>query len=292
MKKVLVIGAAGMAGHLVYTYLSSTGQYDMLSACHGRKLNSGSMILDVRDQAAVKKILETVRPDIVINCTGILVGGSQKCPENSIYVNAFFPHMLSRTLHEIRPGASGIHISTACVFSGKKGHYREDDTKDALDVYGMTKNLGEIINKQDLTIRTSIIGPELKENGEGLFHWLFLQRQTGEADGYEKSIWGGVTTLELAKAADVLIRNRISGIYQLSNGTGISKYDLLKLLVSEFSLDIEIKKTDGKDTDKSLVPTEKEGLNYTVPGYGQMIRELKKFMYGHSEYYGFYLEHK
>ena len=130
------------------------------------------------------------------------------------------------------------------MFSGKKGNYSETDFRDADGVHGRSKALGEIINDKDLTIRTSIIGPELKENGEGLFHWFMHQH--GCANGFQTAIWGGVTTLELAKAIDVAIDQGVTGLIQLSNGLGISKYDLLHLFSRIWhKQDVEILPFDG-----------------------------------------------
>ena len=123
-------------------------------------------------------MVHRVHPEIIINCVGILIKGSREHPDNAILINAYFPHLLKRLSDEV--GAKLIHISTDCVFSGKKGNYTEDDFRDADDVYGRSKALGEIINDKDLTIRTSIIGPELKENLLNLF----------------KEIWGKDTVIK------------------------------------------------------------------------------------------------
>ena len=212
-KKLLILGATGMAGHVAYTYLNETGKYDIATVCHSGKIEPNSYELDIYDTERLKEIIEKEKPDSVINCIGILIKGSKNNPANAIYVNAYFPHKLSEILHSILPNSKVIHISTDCVFSGAEGNYKDSDIKNALDTYGMTKNLGELINDKDLTIRTSIIGPELKKNGEGLMHWVFNQREVGELNGYQKSIWGGVTTLELAKIID----KKIEVIIDLDN---------------------------------------------------------------------------
>ncbi|GHU85869.1 hypothetical protein FACS189473_5100 [Spirochaetia bacterium] len=181
------------------------------------------------------------------------------------------------------------------MFSGKKGLYTDADIKDALDVYGMTKNLGEIIDDTNLTIRTSIIGPELKENGEGLFHWIFSGLNTGGQkgtiiNGYEKSLWGGVTTLELAKAVEQCLSYDITGLYQLTNGEKISKYELICLIVNQFKLKVFVQKVDGMTTDKSIVPSTRNNFSFIVPSYATMIEELYNFMSDHKYLYAFYLE--
>jgi len=289
MKKLMVLGATGMAGHIVYTYFSELQKYEMYNACFRTKLNSDSYIINVRDERAMEDLLNEVKPDIVINCIGVLIKGSKNSPENAIYVNGYFPHMLSRVLHSVKSDAKLIHISTDCVFSGKKGQYKDDDVKDALDVYGMSKNLGEIVNDQDLTVRTSIIGPELKTNGEGLMHWVFSQRSEGKLNGYTKSIWGGVTTLELAHIIEYCLETERTGLYQASNNTSINKYELINLLVKKFDLKLQVNPVEGVISDKSILNTEVAGMKYDVPSYEQMISDLNVFMNSHKELYKQYL---
>ena len=267
MKKVLLFGATGMAGHVVYYYLQSTGKYDISNVVYRTPLTEDSIIVDVTNRDAVADVVHRVHPEIIINCVGILIKGSREHPDNAILINAYFPHLLKRLSDEV--GAKLIHISTDCVFSGKKGNYTEDDFRDADDVYGRSKALGEIINDKDLTIRTSIIGPELKENGEGLFHWFM--HQCGEINGFRTAIWGGVTTLELAKAIDFSLDNGIVGLIHLSNGVGISKFDLLNLFKEIWGKDTVIKPYDGNEVDKSIEKSLR--LDYEVPSYRQMLVE-------------------
>ena len=289
MKKVLILGATGMAGNVVFRYFTELRKYQVFTACFRKKIDDQSFILDVRNEANLEKIIAEVRPDYVINCVGILIRGSKDDSENCIFINAYYPHLLSRLIHTVVPESRLVHISTDCVFSGSRGMYSDTDVKDALDVYGMSKNLGEIINDRDVTIRTSIIGPELKEAGEGLFHWLFTQRNKKLVNGYQKNIWGGVTTLELAKAIDFCIDNDITGLYQISNGSAISKFDLLNEIAQQFALDICVQPIPGLAIDKSIQPSAFKGITYKVPSYHEMIAELNVFMKKHSEQYAFYL---
>ena len=282
MKKVLLFGATGMAGHVVYYYLQSTGKYDISNVVYRTPLTEDSIIVDVTNRDAVADAVHRVHPEIIINCVGILIKGSREHPDNAILINAYFPHLLKRLSDEV--GAKLIHISTDCVFSGKKGNYTEDDFRDADDVYGRSKALGEIINDKDLTIRTSIIGPELKENGEGLFHWFM--HQCGEINGFRTAIWGGVTTLELAKAIDFSLDNGIVGSIHLSNGVGISKFDLLNLFKEIWGKDTVIKPYDGNEVDKSIEKSLR--LDYEVPSYRQMLVEQFEMMKSYSNLYSAY----
>lgn len=282
-KKLLILGATGMAGHIVYTYLNETDKYDIATVCHSGKIEPNSYDLDVYNIEKLKEIIAKEKPAAVINCIGVLIKGSRNKPTNAIYVNAYFPHKLSEILQDSKV----IHISTDCVFSGLKGAYKDNDVKDALDTYGMTKNLGELINNKDVTLRTSIIGPELKKNGEGLMHWVFSQRKVRELDGYQKSIWGGVTTLELAKVIDAALQRELVGLYQISNNIGISKYDLISLIINEFRLPIKVNLVDGLICDKSILNSEK--CVFTVSSYKKMISDMHEFMKNHKELYSQYL---
>lgn len=288
-KKILILGATGMAGHVIFTYLDGLNKYEIITACHSGSIGNISYLLDIYDAEKLKKIISNEKPDVVINCIGILVTGSKNNPANAIYVNAYFPHLLSKILKEICLSSKVIHISTDCVFSGQEGSYKDTDIKNALDVYGMTKNLGELINDRDLTLRTSIIGPELKANGEGLMHWVFSQKKVGQLNGFKKSIWGGITTLELAKVIDKAINADISGLYQISNNSKISKYDLVSLIVKEFNLPIKVNAVDGVVSDKSILNSIRNDFSYYVLSYSDMLKELHVFMNEHKNLYKQYL---
>lgn len=283
-KKVLVLGATGMAGHVVFTYLDSLQKYELSNIVFRKKLNENSVVADVTKKEQLIEVIDKIQPDILINCVGVLIKGSILNPANAIYINSYLPHLLSAILEQTNSRL--IHISTDCVFSGEKGSYNENDFKDAKDIYGKSKSLGEVINDRDLTIRTSIIGPELKNAGEGLIHWLL--KQSGIINGFSKSIWSGVTTLQLAKAIDSSIDSRTTGLYNLTNGTKISKFDLLALIKKVFSLDIiTINETEGKNVDKSLVDNRKEKKMF-VPTYEDMLLDLYQFMQNHHYYYKHY----
>jgi len=279
-KKLLLLGATGMAGHVAYYYLNATGKYEITNVVFRNKLTDDSILLDITDKLAIEQLIIEKKPDIILNCIGVLIKGSQLFPDNAILINAYFPHLLERLAAEIN--AKLIHISTDCVFSGLKGNYSENDIRDADDTYGKSKGLGEVINNKDLTIRTSIIGPELKENGEGLFHWFMNQK--GQINGYTGAYWGGVTTLELVKAINVAIEKNITGLVHLTNGSKISKYDLLKLFKEIWNKDdIVVKPYNGKSVDKSLLKS--DIFDYSVPTYAEMLSEQNVWMQSNNDLY-------
>lgn len=280
MRKVLVLGSTGMLGHQVVLRLTQNSEFQVFDLSFKNKLREETIICDVTDFNQLELVIQQLNPDVIVNCIGILIKGSNENPKNSILINAYLPHFLAAEGDKI--GAKVIHISTDCVFSGKKGGYLESDFRDADDVYGRGKGLGEIISEQHLTLRTSIIGPELKTNGEGLFHWFM--NQSNEVNGYSQAFWGGVTTIELSKVVEFSIVSNLSGLLHVTNQKAISKFDLLQLFNKEFNRGIRINSVEGKKVDKSL-NTSFPGKLPAIPDYEQMITEMKELMIRNSNLY-------
>lgn len=282
--KVLVLGSTGMLGHVLFNYLDELGKYEMFDVVFKNKLRKESVICDITDRVKLTAILAQIEPKFIINCIGVLLRGSQNNPSNAIYINAYFPHFLVKIANSL--DAKVIHISTDCVFSGEKGTYSENDFRDADDVYGRSKALGEINSENHLTIRTSIVGPELKPNGEGLLHWFLNQNQP--INGFKKAFWGGVTTVECAKAINEAIKQDLGGLINLTNGTKISKYEMLCLFHASFpNKDRSINAVDGKSVDKSLVSDRKDFV-HTVPTYEIMISEMRDEINKNKSFYTHY----
>ena len=268
--KVLVLGSAGLIGHQVYNYLKDSDNYELHNISYQNKIQDDTVLLDARNEQVFIDKITSISPKYIVNCIGILIDGSNADPENSIFLNSYMPHRLTRLADKIN--AKLIHISTDCVFSGdKKEPYIETDEKDGRGVYAKTKGLGEIISDKHLTLRTSVVGPELKNDGEELFHWFM--GQSGEVLGYTKSVWSGVTTIELAKAVKWSIDHHITGLYHVTNNSSISKYDLLQLFQKYTKKDINIKPLIGKDVNKSFIDT-RLLMDYKIPSYGQMISDM------------------
>ena len=283
-KKVLVLGSTGLIGHQVFNYLQANGGYELHNISHSNKLNKNTIILDARNESLFQKCIVDINPDFIINCIGILISGSNSNPENAIFLNAYLPHSLAKLANDI--DARLIHISTDCVFSGNKHTpYIETDHKDGFGVYSKSKGLGEIINERHLTLRTSVVGPELRNDSEELFHWFMSQ--SGTIHGYTKSIWSGVSTTELAKVVEFSIRNNLTGLYHVSNNSSISKLNLLKLFKKHMAKDINISSVDGIETNKSFIDTRKL-LNYKIPSYDLMISEMSELVRSNESLYRHY----
>ena len=284
--KVLVLGSTGLIGHQVYNYLAKTDNYEMYNITYRKKLNDETILCDVRNQDEFIELVKSISPDVIINCIGILIEGANVDPENAIFINAYFPHRLMSLANKLN--SKLIHISTDCVFSGEKEMpYIEEDFKDGKDIYAKSKGLGEIINENHLTLRTSVIGPEIKTDGEELFHWFMSQ--SDDINGYTGAIWSGVTTMILAKTVCWAIEEKITGLYHVTNNTSINKYDLLNLIRKYTKKEIDIIPVLGKESDKSFIDTRKQ-IDFTIPSYDKMIKEMVELMGNKKRLYSQYFK--
>lgn len=278
--KYLILGINGMAGHMIAQYLIEQG-HNVKGFAREHSPICDTIIGDARKEQDVINTLQSDTYDYVINCIGVLNRFVDANLSDGIYLNSVFPHFVAKQLE----GTSTklIHISTDCVFEGTKGKYTEEDAPDATSYYGRSKTLGEVIDEKNLTIRTSIIGPELKQNGIGLFHWFMSQQD--EVYGYMKVIWSGVTTLQLAKAIAQDIKIPQIGLYHLVNNQDISKHDLL-VLFNQYCRKkrIQIGINDTLENDKTLRNT-REDQPFAVPSYETMVQEMADWIKAHPELY-------
>jgi len=260
-----------MLGHIVLEKLYGKDIFEVFDITRKKDNRLNNFECDVTNLNSLFKIIKDINPEYIINCIGVLIKGSIQDPTNAILINAFLPHKLAQFSKTIK--AKLIHISTDCVFDGSKGNYIETDNKTAQDTYGLSKSLGEINDDRNLTLRTSIIGPELKDHGEGLFSWFVKQK--GEVNGFSESIWGGVTTFVLADIIIKSINENYTGLIHVTNSKPISKFDLLSLIKHKFQLNnIQLKRVLGKKSDKSL---NSKYDYFNVPSYEQMITEMYKY---------------
>lgn len=273
MKKVLVIGVKGMAGHVIFKSLPLLGKYEVYGIARNVSPSDTVFNLDVSDTAGLKKIID-MQFDVIINCIGILNKDAEDNPDKAIWFNSYFPHFLEAMTKNTKTKV--ITISTDCVFSGKRGGYTENDFKDGEGFYATTKSLGEINNTKDLTIRTSIIGPELNNEGIGLFHWFMHQEK--ETNGYSQAFWSGITTVELAKVVNQAIQQNISGLIVVAGKNRIDKHSLLNLFNKIFrNGSIVINENSKYKVDKSM-HSSRTDFDYNVPSYEEMIVEMKQWI--------------
>jgi dTDP-4-dehydrorhamnose reductase len=284
--KILVLGASGMLGHKVFEVLSEKGKWDVLGVVRSKKSLGPSFPHELEGKIVdnisaenfeiVARLLVKEKPEVVINCIGIIK--QKEKGEDSykmILLNSLFPHQVAEVCRQI--GARFITISTDCIFDGQKGsEYLETDLPTCHDVYGMTKYLGEVKGKNSLTLRTSLIGHELRSN-LSLLDW-FLSQRGDSVKGYTNAIFSGFTTLEFANllAGKIIPDKRLAGLYQISVNP-ISKYDLLKIIARNYRKKITIKPDSKIVINRSLNSDRlKKRINYSQPDWENLIYSMHK----------------
>lgn len=285
-RPVLVLGATGMAGHLIAQFLHERGRRVIAASREepGVGFSSEWVRCDLSNVEEVHGVLRQHDYAAVINAVGLLVADSEARPHRAIYLNSLLPHLLAQAL--AGQPAKLIHLSTDCVFSGASGPYCETDFRDGESVYDRSKALGELQAGEGLTLRMSIIGPECRAGGTGLLHWFL--GQTGRVPGYQGVEWNGITTLELASAIDQLIGATISGLYHLVPDYSISKYELLELVRQVFRRgDVEVLPEALPTSNKVLVDTRRE-LPFVVGagGYLEQLTRMNAWILRHENMYG------
>ncbi len=280
--RILIFGGSGMLGHRLWlnlmkyheTWVTVRGEVSEIPDV--QEFPKGCVLphIDALKDEGLRRAISFVRPNRVINCIGVVKQlPLAEDPAPSIALNALLPHRLALMCQEA--GVRMIHFSTDCVFSGKRGKYVESDPSDADDLYGRTKSLGEVGYPHTVTLRTSIIGRELKTH-HGLIEWFLAQNET--IQGFTKAIYSGFTVDELSRILldHVLSSEGLSGVYHVSSDP-ISKYDLLLLAKRAFKREITILPNEDVVCDRSLDSTRfKRETGYRPSSWEEMIDELAR----------------
>lgn len=281
-KKVLVLGASGMLGHTLMSYFLSRNSYIVAGTSRSSLditllglFNEKYIYSNVNAEfsSQIENVFVKFKPDIVINC----IGRIKQLPlseniEKTIYINSLLPHLISNLC--IKYSSKFIHFSTDCVFSGLKGMYQENDSLDGSDIYARTKILGEVNNPHSITLRSSLIGHELRSK-KSLLEWFLSQH--GEVYGYKNAIFSGLPAVEMARVVhDFVIPNtKLSGIFHISSKP-ISKFELLNLIAQIYEKKIEIKAEEVKQINLSLDSTRFRDLTgYTSPEWSELINFMR-----------------
>ena len=283
-KKILILGANGMAGHVITLYFRKLkDNFEVLSVARNNSIIKPDLLFDISEFKVLGETISSYKPDYIINCIGILNQDAEVNPANAILMNSYLPHFLE--IYTTNTYTKIIHISTDCVFSGSKGGYRENDYKDGKGFYAQSKSLGELINDKDITLRTSIIGPELNTNGIGLFQWFMNQPKNTLIKGYSHAFWSGITTIELAKVIRDVIEKGTVGIKHISVSKKTSKLELLRLFNEVFKdNNLTIIIDDNYQVDKSLISTRID-YHYEVLAYKDMVLEMKNWIINQEIYH-------
>lgn len=285
MNKVLVLGASGLLGNAVFRVLSKTSSIETIGTVRSNDIKnyflhqlSANLICvdDLLDCDELYRLIKYIKPDVIVNCLSI----GRPLPPNPDVIISILSLMPQRlALLSRKAGARLIQISSDGVFSGKRGNYSEDDLPDANDIYGIAKLLGEVSGENSITLRTSIIGPEL-QGKSGMFEWLLSQ--TGQCKGYTKALFSGLTTIELAQLIrDVVIpRIELHGVLHVASAP-ISKFELLSLIAKRYKLDVDVIPDESVVIDRTLSGTKLQKLTgYVPPSWADMIDLMCKFNYG------------
>lgn len=283
--KYLILGCNGMAGHLVSLYLKEN-KHDVTGYARKDLGLVDTIIGDVRDSNTLKDTIAAGGYDAVINCIGILNQFAESDHENAIYINGYLPHFLAKVTENMPTML--VHLSTDCVFSGKTGNYTEKSLRDGETFYDRSKAIGELEDSKNLTLRCSIVGPDMSGDGIGLLNWFMTQKDS--VQGYKNVIWTGLTTLELAKVIEKACEKGISGLVNAVPDECISKFELLKLFNSLRRNKIEIVPNENIRSNKSLVRTYTEGFNFKIPEYEDMIVDMSSWLNRHRDLYPHYAD--
>lgn len=284
MTKILVLGLTGMLGSAVYKALCENEGFEVWGSIRGNALHpklkqfkSAGVLtgLDVLDHDSLLAAFNKVKPDVVINCVGLIKQlENANNPLVALPINSMLPHRLLQLCS--LSGARLVHVSTDCVFNGKKGNYLESDPSDAEDLYGRSKYIGELHEVPNaITLRTSIIGHELGSSF-ALLDW-FLSQKAG-VKGYSKAIFSGVPTSELARVIiqHVVPLPNLSGLYHVASEP-ISKLHLLQLIASEYGVQTTITPDDALVIDRSLCGARfQQASGYTAPKWPDLIRQMRQ----------------
>ncbi len=280
--RLMILGGTGMLGHTLFRYLSAQDNLDVYATARSaagldrwfapRLIEKIRTDVDADNFDTVIRALAAVQPDIVINCIGLIKQlPLANDPLSAITINSQLPHRLSLICRAA--GARMIHISTDCVFDGQKGNYRETDPSNATDLYGRSKYLGEVTYDHCVTLRTSIIGHELKGR-LGLVEWF--RAQSGPVLGFTKAIYTGFPTIELASVIHrfVLPDASLRGVYHVASSP-ISKYELLLLVARKYSKQNMIMPVDDVRIDRSLDGTRFcQATGYRPPTWPELIDRM------------------
>lgn len=282
--RILVLGASGMLGNAMMRVLSEDPSLEVVGSIRTAQapelagLGSNTRYLcnlDAENYDALIAAVDELRPNTIINCIGLI---KQRAEAEDVLatlpINSLLPHRLARLASCV--DARVIHFSTDCVFSGKAGNYRECDFADATDLYGKSKYLGELQYSNCFTVRTSIIGHELKTQ-RSLIGWFLSQ--TGRVKGFANAIFSGLPTVELSRVVRdfILPREDLSGLWHVS-ADPINKFDLLTLVADIYGKDIEIQSDDTLVIDRSLDSSRfREATGYRPPDWPQLIRLMHAY---------------
>lgn len=284
-QKVLILGASGMLGSTLYRFFASSPGFSVLgtvrsAACVAMLPRSSRARIedgvDVSNSDRIARCIGEFRPDVLINSVGVIKQlDDSKDPLTAIEINSLFPHRVAALCQLAR--ARMIHISTDCVFDGRRGNYLESDTADATDLYGRSKYLGELGGPNNVTLRTSIIGHEMGR-AISLVDW-FLAQPGPTVRGYRRAIFSGLPTVELARVVrDFVIPNQeLHGLWHVASEP-INKCELLNLIARAYNKTVDVLPSDDVIIDRSLNASRfRKATGYVAPPWSELVKTMHDF---------------
>jgi dTDP-4-dehydrorhamnose reductase len=229
--------------------------------------------VSAEDPGSIERALDDAEPDVVVNCIGIVKQSDLAAKATvAVAVNSLLPHRLAEACQE--RGIRLIHVSTDCVYSGRRGFYAESDLADPIDLYGRSKLAGEPSGEGILTLRTSMIGWELATSN-GLLEWVVAQ-DGGSVQGYDRAVFSGPTAPELSRLVLSIADEhpQLAGTLHVA-AAPISKHDLILKLRDALGLDLEVERADEPQIDRSLDPSRLEAeTGWRAASWDELVAEL------------------
>lgn len=280
--RVLVIGSAGMLGHITCCYLREQG-HDVDDLSFPNKAFEDSCVLNLLNISELETFLSSRKYDLIINCAALLIDQSRAHCENAIFINSYIPHWLEQKFKNTKTKI--LQVGTDGVFNGGIPPYNENSPHLNSSIYARSKSMGELDNEKDLTVRSSYFGPDLKKEGKGLFNWFMMQ--DGYVGGFSDVIFSGVTSLEFAKFVNEF-GIKTTGIFNLTAEEPIDKYSLLCKIKEKYKKsNIWIGKNLQK-SEKMITYSSRQDIGYVQKTYDSMINELWEYMDKHKSLYTHY----
>ena len=235
--RILITGAFGQLGHALQSIPSKKSNYELI--CTGRKIKKGQkgIPLDIRNQVALKELINTTAPDILINLAAMTnVDACELNPKLAGEINvAGLEHICDSYKGKI------IHLSTDYVFDGTSGPYKEDDPLNPISVYGKTKLASEHIllekDIKNLVIRGNVLYDYSPHTSASFLNWVVSSLKGNQEIKVVKDQFNNPTwTRSMSDIIELSIENDLEGIIHWGDSVHISRFEFAKLIAKKFSL--------------------------------------------------------
>lgn len=253
-----------MLGKKVFNDFKNYQKYELHTIT--RSANPDSLnhhICDLKDSNELQVIINTINPDVAINCSGIT--NLRLCEEDKKYAHQVHVESTSVITKCINKDCYYLHISTDSVFDGKNGEYTETDRPYPLNYYAQSKLDGDKVamanHENTLILRVNIFGVN-SPGGNSLMEWgikNFLKKEN--IVGYDNVFFNPLYAGQLSKLILYLMDNRQFDIFNIGCKERYSKYLFLKEVLYLVGGDDNLLKKASYSTDGQKI---KRPLNTTL----------------------------